>query len=90
MQSRAPVRAVAARLPAPPRAATGTLDRLRAHPRVEHVDDERAIGNSIIVTLKQGWSFGPNEDNRVDGADTPSAALAMVRAVKPFAGPYTD
>jgi hypothetical protein len=90
MPNQTSVRAVKARAPAPPSSAPGVLGRLRAHPRVEHVDDERAIGNSVIVTLRQGWTFSAMEDNRVDGADSPSAALAMVRSAKPFAGPFSD
>lgn len=27
------------------------------HPLVEHWDDERSIGNGIIVTLKPGYHF---------------------------------
>ncbi len=90
MKTPSRVRAGRAPAKAPPKAAAGTLDRLRAHPRVELVDDERAEGNSVIVTLRQGWSYSDGEDNRVEGADSPSAALAMVRSAKPFAGPYTD
>ena len=69
--------------------ALSTLDRLRRHPRVELVDDERSIGNGLLVTLRQGWTFDPSADNRVSGHDTVSQALAEVRAAKPFAGPYT-
>lgn len=57
-----------------------TIDRLRKHPRVRHVDDERAIGNGVIVTLRAGWHFDPTDyENRVRGEDTASEALAMVR-----------
>ncbi len=66
------------------------LDRLRGDKRVEHVDDERKSGNSVIVTLKQGWSFDVLADNRVAGEDTSSKALALVRQSAAFAGPYTD
>ena len=27
------------------------------HSRIEYWDDERAIGNSLIVTLVKGWRF---------------------------------
>jgi len=90
MPNQIPIRAVKARPVPAPSEARGVLERLRTHARVEHVDDERAIGNSVIITLRQGWSFTAGQDNRVNGADTPSAALALVRAAKPFAGPYTD
>jgi hypothetical protein len=64
------------------------LTRLRKHSRVEHVDDERAIGNGVIVTLRQGWTFEPGVDNRVRGEDTALGALLTVKLSWPFAGPY--
>ena len=73
-----------------PRRPNGYLDRLRRNPRVEIVDDERDMGNGVIVTLRKGWSFDPLQDNRVAGEDTPRAALDMVRHALPFAGPYTE
>ena len=33
------------------------LDALSRHPKVELVEDEREIGNGIIVTLKRGWTL---------------------------------
>lgn len=69
---------------------TTTLNRIRADKRVEHLDDERAIDNSIIVTLRQGWSFSQREDNRVSGADTATALRTLLSTAAPFAGPYTD
>lgn len=60
------------------------LDRLRRHARVEIVDDERAIGNGVIVELKAGFHFDPiDPENRVSGEDTPTKALAAVRASYP-------
>lgn len=67
-----------------------TLETLRRHPRVEIVDDEREIGNGIIVTLRRGWSFDQLDDNRVSGEDTVSDALAAVRRAHKFDGPYTE
>jgi hypothetical protein len=64
------------------------MTKLSRHSRVEIVDDERSIGNSIIITLKQGWTFEPGIDNRVGGADTMKDALALVRGAHAFAGPY--
>ncbi len=64
------------------------LDQLRRCPRVELVDDERDIGNGILVTLRQGWTFTAGEDNRVFGEDTVTQAMAGVRSAQPFAGPY--
>ncbi len=65
-----------------PRAATArrltksddALEKLKAHPRVEIVDDERSIGNSVIVTLKNGWRFN-DEGEHVFGEDTPKNVL---------------
>jgi hypothetical protein len=37
-------------------------------------DDERAIGNSLIVTLRYGWSFDPSESEHVRGFDTVAEA----------------
>ncbi len=47
-----------------------TLDELRALPHVMHVDDERKIGNSLIVTLKEGWYFVNEPGCGVRGFDT--------------------
>lgn len=66
------------------------MGRLVAHARVEIVDDERSIGNGVIVTLVRGFTFDALQDNRVSGADTASEALTMVRRAKAFEGPYTD
>jgi|GEM_PF-2277821 hypothetical protein len=51
-----------------------TLDAIRELPHVMHVDDERDAGNSIIVTLKEGWVFADEPDCGVQGFDTVSAA----------------
>lgn len=51
-----------------------TLEAIRAQPHVMHVDDEREIGNSIIVTLKDGWFFSNDPGCGVQGFDTVSAA----------------
>lgn len=61
------------------------LEKLQAHPRVEIVDDERSIGNSVIVTLRNGWRFN-DEGEHVFGEDTPEECLAAVETrVKPCA-----
>ena len=67
-----------------------SLVTLRKNPRVEIVDDERAIGNGVIVTLKQGWTFDEAQDNRVAGEETIAEAAKLVRSAKRFAGPYTQ
>jgi len=52
------------------------------HKKVEFWDDERKLGNSLIVTLVRGWKF--NEDvmavEHVLGFDTKAEALNAVRA----------
>lgn len=65
-----------------------SLERLRKHERVEHVDVED--GNGVIVTLRQGWTFDQQCDNRVAGEDTAKKALALVASAFPFSGPFTD
>lgn len=67
-----------------------TMERIKSDRRVELVDDERAIGNGVIVTLKRGWTFSAGEDNRVSGEDTPTLALRAVRSALAFPGPYQD
>ena len=52
------------------------------HKQVEHWDDERDIGNSLIVTLKKGWRFEECGE-QVRGFDTTREAIAEVRAAKP-------
>lgn len=47
-----------------------TLEAIRKLPHVAHVDDERGIGNSIIVTLKNEFCFAAEPDYGVRGFDT--------------------
>src|SRR5437016_5664937 len=51
------------------------LSRPAATPRADLVDDEREIGNGVIVTLRLGRSFDPSCDNLVDGEGTPHQAF---------------
>jgi hypothetical protein len=51
------------------------------HAKVEHWDDERSIGNSLIVTLKNGWRFDDIGEH-VRGFDTKAEAMKEVRAAK--------
>lgn len=37
---------------------------------IEHCDDERSLGNGIIITLQPGWSFYATEHTAVRGFDT--------------------
>jgi hypothetical protein len=52
------------------------------HAKIEFWDDERSIGNSLIVTLKPGWRF-EEEAEHVRGFDTVRSAMKEVRSSKP-------
>jgi hypothetical protein len=48
-----------------------TLQKLKAkRPWIETIDDERNLGNSIIVTLAKGWCFSNERGCGVQGFDT--------------------
>ena len=49
------------------------------HPLVAHWDDERDIGNGIIVTLRPGYFF--YDDCGVMGFDTVRSAREALRSV---------
>ena len=51
-----------------------TIDKIKTRPWVAHVDDERGIGNSIIVMLKDNYVFAAEPDCGVRGFDTLSEA----------------
>jgi len=52
-----------------------TLDAIRKQPWISAVDDEREIGNSIIVTLKREWEFCSEDPGcGVKGFDTVAEA----------------
>ena len=53
------------------------VSRLPKHPLVAHWDDERDIGNGIIVTLRPGYFF--YDDCGVMGFDTVRAAREAAR-----------
>jgi hypothetical protein len=50
----------------------------RRHKRIEHWDDERSIGNSLIVTLLPGLRF-EEDGEHVRGFDTVKDAMRDVR-----------
>lgn len=52
------------------------------HGRIESVDDEWGIGNSLIVTLKPGWRF-EDMGEQLRGYDTKKEAMQEVRSAKP-------
>lgn len=56
------------------------LDKLRARPWVAFVDDERGLGNSIIVTLKDQYVFVCDPECGVRGFDTVGGAMNGTRA----------
>lgn len=57
------------------------LDKLRADPRVEIVDDERPDGGNLIVTMHPGWTIDPMDPHHgVFGADTLTEAWRTLRS----------
>ena len=54
-----------------------TLDTLLASRHwIAHIDDERSQGNSIIVSLQEGWDFEDEKGCGVRGFDTVAEAKA--------------
>lgn len=53
--------------------------------RVMFWDDERDLGNPIMITLMYGWSFDddPLQATHVAGFDTPSAARLGIASARP-------
>lgn len=56
------------------------LRALHKDPRIDIIDDERSIGNSLIINLKDGWRFRA-PDEHVFGEDTAVEALASMKEV---------
>lgn len=67
-----------------------TIADVKNHPKVDHVDDGRDSGQSIIVTMKQGWTVDPTDDARCFAEDTPAEVLEYLESgnVSEYAGPY--
>ena len=62
-----------------------SLQKLRNDWRVESVDDERSIGNALIVTMKPGWTTDPLDQHAgVFGADTVTEAWKSLRAARQY------
>lgn len=57
------------------RPVSRTLERTRAYKHVAFVDDEREIGNSIIVTLVDNYYFNDDPGCGVRGFDTATEAF---------------
>lgn len=55
---------------------------LKYRPRIEHWDDERGCGNSLIVSLNAGWRF-PVAEGHVQGFDTVREAIEGLRESEP-------
>lgn len=53
--------------------------RMAADRRVEHWDDERSMGNSLIVTLNRNFRFSRQDVENVQGFDTVREAETAVR-----------
>lgn len=56
-----------------------TLEKIEKLAWVWFVDDERGDGNSIIITLKNGWYFVDDPGCGVRGFDTVQEALVGTR-----------
>lgn len=50
--------------------------------RIAHWDDEREMGNSLIISLNDGWMF-PNTDCHTSGFDTVKEAVDGLRDTHP-------
>jgi hypothetical protein len=51
--------------------------------KVQHWDDERHIGNSLIVSLNDGWCFDNIYGQHVKGFDTVREANTDIREAGP-------
>jgi len=47
--------------------------------RIESWDDERSLGNSLIVSLRDGWRWTHGDVTHVSGFDTIAEVLAALR-----------
>ncbi len=60
------------------------LELIRARPHVSHVDDERELGNSIIVTLRDGYYFSADPGCGVRGFDSIKEAEQGTRSARVY------
>lgn len=58
-----------------------TADTLRKHPRVMSVDDERELGNGVIVMLRDGYEYVADPGCGTRGFDSFSEALREVKTM---------
>ncbi len=47
-----------------------TIKKLQRSPKVDYVEDERAIGNGIIITLSNHWAWLIDDSVQTMGFDT--------------------
>lgn len=47
--------------------------------RIENWDDERSIGNALIISLHDGWRWNHGDVDHVAGFDTVAAVLVALR-----------
>lgn len=65
-----------------------SLAKLKLDRRVELVDDERDIGNGIIVSLYEGWTIDPGDPHAsVFGEDTVKECWETLRTAKLYKAP---
>ena len=58
---------------------TSTEKLISQRPWIQFIDDERDIGNSLIVTLHKGWRFKDGEKEGVRGFDMMAELRADTR-----------
>jgi hypothetical protein len=51
------------------------MNTLRKRNWIEHIDDERNLGNGIIISLRKGWVFESDPSCGVRGFDTVKEAI---------------
>ena len=64
-----------------------TIDRIRKHPLLEHLDLMTLRSNRLP---QQGMELRPFRDNRGRGEDTASELLRAIRQAQPFVGTFTE
>ncbi len=58
--------------------------------RIANWDDERSLGNSLIVSLKPGWQWPDEEGAHVRGFDTVKEARVALRQTTPCNCPQCE
>lgn len=60
------------------------LELIRARTHISHVDDERELGNGIIVTLREGFYFFADPKCGVRGFDSIKDAEQGTRSTQVY------